>query len=140
MEASYWGLFFACFLAATLLPFASEGILVGYLLAGFHPITCLVAATAGNSLGGLTNYGIGRLGNPAWLKRLGTNEERLLRFQSKVERYGHWMGLLSWVPVIGDPLTVALGYFRTSFLPFLLLMVLGKLIRYWVIIFLLTSN
>lgn len=133
IELGYWGLFLAAFLAATILPFSSEVIFTSMLLAGFQPEYCLIIATVGNSLGGLTNYIIGYQGNLNWLLKLGMSPLKLENFKKSTSRYGHWLGLLSWIPIIGDPLTLALGYFRVAFVPFLLLMILGKFARYFVI-------
>lgn len=102
--------------------------------AGFDPLVCLIVASFGNILGGSTNYWIGRLGNPLWLKRIGIKEERLRGFENALERYGVFSALLSWVPVIGDPLTVALGFFRVKWWSVLILMSLGKVIRYVIIL------
>lgn len=134
-ELGYWGLFLIAFFAATILPLSSEGVLVALLIANYDPFICLIVASFGNILGGLTNYYIGRLGNPKWLLKLGMSTERLNTFEQRVSRHGHWLALLSWVPILGDPLTVALGYFRVRFIPFLCLMTLGKIGRYALIIF-----
>lgn len=133
-EISYTGLFLASFLSATIIPLSSEGILILMLFQGFSPLNCLWLATLGNSLGSLTNLGIGRLGDPLWLKRFGMTEKRLLSFQDKVQRYGFWLGLISWVPIIGDPMTIALGFFRVSFWKVSVLIVFGKLTRYAILI------
>lgn len=131
----YLGLFLACFLSATILPLTSEGVLLLFLAASFDPITCLFVATTGNSLGGLTNYGLGMLGKPNALRKIYKNPERYNQMVSNVDKYGYWLGLISWVPFIGDPLTVALGFFRVRFIPFLLLMILAKFLRYFLLIF-----
>ncbi len=127
------GLFLVAFLSATLIPLASEGVFVGYLVLGYDPLLCFLVATSGNTLGSYLNYGIGRLGNPKWLIKLGVSEKKMDRFESTVKRYGHWSGLLAWIPFIGDPLTVAMGFFRTKPLPTLTLILIGKALRYAVI-------
>jgi membrane protein YqaA with SNARE-associated domain len=134
ISLGYFGLFLAAFLSATILPMSSEGILLLMLTQNFDPWMCLLIATVGNSLGGLTNYGIGMLGDPNWFKRFGVNEGKLLRFEKKIQRYGYWLAFLSWIPFIGDPLTIALGFFRVPFKKVLTLMILGKFIRYFVLI------
>ena len=132
-EASYLGLFVVCFLSATILPLTSEGVLVAFLLSGGEPHLALLVATSGNVLGGSTNYFLGRIGEPKWLRKLGIKEERILRFEDWVKRYGVWSALLSWVPIIGDPLTIALGFFRANWWWVFILMVIGKLFRYLLI-------
>lgn len=136
IEWGYFGLFVGSFLAATVIPFSSELILTALLLHGNNPLFCLVIASAGNSLGGITNYFIGRIGNPKWLLKLGMTEVKLNRFQTATNNYGHWLAFFAWVPIVGDPLSIALGYFRAKLIPFILLMTLGKTMRYAVVIYL----
>mgnify|MGYP001021089750 CR=1 FL=1 len=73
------GLFLATFLSATILPFSSEAIVLFFLAKGVDPTICLSIATLGNSLGGASNYFIGRLGNPLWLKRIGVKENTITK-------------------------------------------------------------
>lgn len=134
IDYGYLGLFLISFLSATILPLSSEGVLLLMPTAGFDPLVSLIVASLGNILGGSTNYWIGRLGNPLWLKRIGIQEKSLLRFENAVKRYGVFSALLSWVPIIGDPLTVALGFFRVKWWSVLILMSLGKVIRYAIIL------
>ena len=141
MDFTSWGfigLFFASFLSATILPFSSEVVLVYFLNQNVNPWICLSIVTAGNSLGGLTNYGLGTLGNLKWLKRIGVSEASILVQERWVVRFGSWIALFSWVPIIGDPLLVALGYYRSPLWLTLILMFLGKFLRYWLIIIIFT--
>lgn len=133
-EISLLGLFLASFLSATVLPLASEGILLLVLAAGYDPLTSLFIATLGNSLGGSTNYLIGWFGNPLWLKRIGFKEEKVIKFEKRIQQYGSWLALLSWLPFIGDPLLLALGFFKAPLFPVMILMIIGKLLRYFVLI------
>jgi membrane protein YqaA with SNARE-associated domain len=134
LEAGYLGLFVVCFLSATILPLTSEGVLIAFLLSGVEPLTALLVATSGNVLGGSTNYFLGRLGEPKWLRKLGVKETRILRFENWVKRYGVWTALLSWVPIVGDPLTIALGFFRANWWWVFLLMLIGKFLRYLLLV------
>ena len=123
-EASLWALFASSFLAATLLPGGSEVALFGVLK--LHPgqlWAALGVATLGNTLGGMSSYLIGRL----------VPERKDLPGLATVQRYGSPALLLSWVPLIGDPLCVAAGWLRLN--PWLatLFIALGKLARYGVI-------
>lgn len=131
----YTGLFFICFLSATVLTFPSEVFLVYMLSKGYDPFYCLLIATIGNSLGGLTNYTIGRLGNPKWLRKLGMDEVKIEKRNMLIQKYGSWMALFSWVPFIGDPLVICLGFFRAPFFQVLILLVFGKLLRYLLVIY-----
>ena len=123
-DASLWALFAASFLAATLLPGGSEAVLFGVLT--FHSEQtwpALGIATLGNTLGGMSSYLIGRI----------IPQKKDLPGLQAVRKYGTPVLLLSWVPIIGDPLCVAAGWLRLS--PWLsaLFMGLGKFARYWVI-------
>lgn len=134
ISLGYIGLFLAGFLSATILPMNSEFILLALLSQDFDPWTCLLIATIGNSMGGLTNYFLGKLGNPLWFKRFGVKEKKLLSFEQRIQKYGYWLAFFSWVPIIGDPMTIALGFFRVSFWKTTFLIVLGKLLRYLVLV------
>lgn len=134
ISLGYIGLFLAGFLSATILPMNSEFVLLALLSQKFDPLTCLIIATFGNSLGGLTNYFLGKLGNPLWFKRLGVKEEKLLSFEQRIQKYGYWLAFFSWVPIIGDPMTIALGFFRVPFWKVTFLIVVGKFLRYLVLV------
>jgi membrane protein YqaA with SNARE-associated domain len=132
-EYGYLGLFLASFLAATILPVASEIFLTSMFLLGYDPLTCVMVATTGNTLGAWLNYGIGYLGKPEWLQKLGAQQAAIDRWQTRIHQYGSWMALLCWVPVIGDVIGIALGFFRAPWLPTFILMGVGKLFRYFVV-------
>ena len=124
------GLFLATFLSATILPFSSEAILLFFLTKGVDPTICLSISTLGNSLGGASNYFIGRLGNPLWLKRIGVKENTIAKNEKWVIKYGSPIAFFSWIPFLGDPLLVVLGYFRSNPTSTFLWMVIGKFLRY----------
>ncbi len=131
--AAHAGLFFSAFLAATILPAQSEAVLAGLLLAGYTPWILLLVATTGNVLGSVVNWLLGRGlagASSRWAPRQGPMLERAQRWY---HRYGRWSLLLSWVPVIGDPLTVVAGMLREPLPVFLLLVTLAKLGRYLVL-------
>jgi len=130
LTMGYLGLFVITFLSATILPFSSELLLIGMLKNDYSVFYCILIATLGNSLGGLTNYFIGKIGNPLWLKKLGVKESKIIKQQSITQKFGAWLALISWVPIIGDPLMIALGFYRVPFIPFLILLVIGKAARY----------
>lgn len=129
-EIGYWGLFISSFLAATIIPVTSEALLILMLSMGYDPLISLTSATIGNTLGGWLNYIIGRMGNPYWLKVFGATLERINKWKNKVNKYGSWMALFSWLPFIGDVLGVALGFFRVRILPTFLFIFIGKFLRY----------
>ena len=127
----YVGLFATALLAATLVPAQSEALLVALLMAD-HPAWLLVlVATAGNVLGSTVNWwlgrGIERFRDRRWFP---VGPAALARAQRWYARVGKWSLLLSWVPVVGDPLTLVAGVMREPLAPFLLLVTLAKLGRY----------
>ena len=130
-EYSYWGLFLASFLAATILPFSSE-VVLGYLLThDFSPYATVLAATAGNVLGSVVNYGLGILGSRVFLNKIfGISTLEIEKGESRFKKYGVFSLLFAWVPIIGDPLTVAAGVLRINFTTFLFLVTIGKFLRY----------
>ena len=132
LELGYPGLFLAAFGAASLLPLQSEALLVGLLLAEAHPVAALLAvATAGNVLGSLLNWWLGRylehFRERRWFPASAAQLERASRWY---RRYGCWSLLFSWLPVVGDPLTLEAGVLRESLWVFLLLVTLAKGLRY----------
>lgn len=126
------GLFLLTFSAATLLPGGSEVGLLAMASASNHSdLTLLLVASAGNILGSVLNYWLGRLAlhyrDRKWFPVSAT---QLARAQGWFHRWGQWSVLLAWVPVIGDPITVAAGVMRMRFGLFLLLASLSKTLRY----------
>ena len=142
LDFGYLGLFVGSFLAATVVPFSADVLLVGMLVAGGSPWIVIALATTGNFIGGLTSYGIGRIGKWEWIERLGVKPETLERHKAKVDRWGAWLALLSWVPFVGDVFAVALGFYRTKFLPSAIFMLIGKAGRFimWYGLWLLTQQ
>ena len=124
-------LFLLSFCASTLLPLGSEWLLVALLLEGFDPTHTVITATLGNSLGAVTSYLIGRWGSN-WLltKLFRLDLPRQQRAESWFNRYGSWALLLSWLPLVGDPLCLVSGSLKTPLLRFMLLVTTGKGLRY----------
>ena len=137
MDLGYWGLFLGSFLAATVVPFSADVLVIGMLVAGGAPWATIAIATIGNFLGGLTSYGVGRIGKWEWIIKFGVKPETLEKQKAKVDKYGSWAALLSWVPFIGDVIAVALGFYRAKFLPSALFMLIGKAGRFvvWYLIY-----
>lgn len=134
-DPACWALFALSLAAATLLPGGSEAALVALLIAGEHPAWALVlVASVGNVLGAVINWGLGRgLRHLVGRRWFPVTAAQLARGQAIFGRYGAWTLLFSWVPVIGDPLTVAAGTLGLRLAPFLLLVTLGKVARYAVL-------
>lgn len=137
IDLGYLGLFLGSFLASTIVPFSADVLLIGMLVAGGSPWVVIGVATAGNFLGGLTSYGIGRIGKWEWIEKLGANPEKIARYKSKIDKYGAWMALLTWAPFVGDIIAIALGFFRVKLLPSALFMLIGRFARFvaWYLIF-----
>lgn len=125
-------LFLAAFAAATLVPAQSEALLVAMLLAGDRaPDLLLTVATAGNVLGSAVNWAIARfLSDHAGRRWFPVSPRALDRAGGWYRRYGWPSLLLSWVPLIGDPITVAAGLMREPAWRFLLVVTLAKGGRY----------
>jgi membrane protein YqaA with SNARE-associated domain len=130
--SSYLGLFIAAFGAATLLPMQSEAVLVGMLFSGRYSVAVLLmVATLGNVLGSVVNWLLGRSVERFRHKRwFPVSEIKLEKAQRFYLRYGRWSLLLSWVPIIGDPLTMIAGVMREPLWSFLLIVTLAKGARY----------
>ncbi len=135
MEA-YAGLFFTAFLSASLLPGGSEILLLGLLSAGYEPMSLWLVATAGNTLGSVLNWALGRyllhFQDRSWFP---FKASTLDKAQRGFARYGVWSLLFAWLPVVGDPLTFVAGVMRVHFSLFVPLCGLGKAARYAVLIF-----
>ncbi|ESZ28705.1 YqaA family protein [Mesorhizobium sp. L2C084A000] len=132
--AAYAGLFLAAFIAATIVPMQSEAVLIGLLLADYSPWLLVGVASVGNVLGSVINWllgrGIERFRDRRWFP---ANQTQLNRAQVWYRRYGKWSLLLSWLPIVGDPLTVVAGVLREPFRVFLLLVTAAKVGRYLVL-------
>lgn len=128
------GLFLAAFLAATLLPMQSEAALVALLLAGYPPVALVIVASAGNVLGSMVNWWLGRellrFRGRRWFP---VSTSALEHAQQRYRRWGRWSLLLSWLPVIGDPLTLVAGVMREPLRVFVPLVELAKSGRYLVL-------
>ena len=127
----FYSLFLLSFLAATQVPLGSEWMLVTMLLSKGDPLLVVAVATAGNYLGALSTYWIGLYGGE-FLKRrvLRMDEQSTQRAERFYDRFGSFSLLLSFLPVVGDPLCLIGGVLRVSFIRFSLLVVSGKLARY----------
>ena len=129
------GLFFAAFLAATLIPAQSEAVLVGLLLSGDHTALVLVAtATLGNILGSVVNWVLGRfLTRYADRRWFPVSPAALAKASGWYRRWGYWSLWGSWLPIVGDPLTLAAGVMREPFWRFALIVTLAKGGRYLIL-------
>ena len=129
---AYAGLFVLALLAATLLPMQSEAGLAALLLTDSYSVSgLLLAAITGNTLGSTINWWLGRSLSRFQQRRwFPVTPAQLQRAQHWYQRYGRWSLLLSWLPIIGDPLTLVAGVLREPLPSFLLLVLLAKSARY----------
>lgn len=129
---AYLVLFFAAFGAATLLPLQSEAVLVTLLLQAQHASFLLIlVASLGNILGSCVNWYLGlkieQFKNKKWFP---ISEVKMLKAEKIYQKYGFWSLLLSWTPVIGDPITLIAGLMKEKFWRFLLMVSIAKTARY----------
>ena len=132
----YWGMLLAAFLAGSFFPFSSEAVMVGLAAAGLEPWPLAVYATIGNVLGGLFNYGVGRLGKPEWIERyLHVKPESLAKAERFMAGRGAWMGFFAFLPILGSAITIVLGLMRANFVISFISISLGKFLRYVLLIY-----
>ena len=128
---AYFSLFCSGLLAATLFPASSELMLLALQRQGYNLWWLFVAATAGNTLGSCINWYLGRkllhFQHKRWFP---ASPEQIQRAQQWSFKFGPYAILLSWLPVVGDPLTVVAGLARMRFMPFLLVVAIAKTLRY----------
>jgi membrane protein YqaA with SNARE-associated domain len=130
--AAHSVLFLVSLLAATILPGSSEATLLTLIaIQPQHTASFTAIATVGNTIGAVINWFLGRwlmhFSDRSWFP---TSTKRLEQATIAFRRYGTWSLLFSWVPIVGDPLTVAAGALRVPFPTFIILTGLGKFARY----------
>ena len=131
VEWGYLGLFIASFLGATIIPFSSELVFSLLIIKGYDFNLSLLVATTGNWLGGLSSYFLGRLGKWSTLEKyFRLKKEKIVKFKTNIDKWGSLLAFFCWLPVIGDPIAVGLGFFRTNYILVAIWMLLGKFIRY----------
>ena len=136
VEYGYIGLFLASFLAATILPFGSEFVFAGLLAMGMNAWGCVIVASVGNWLGGMTNYYLGRLGKIEWIEKyLKVDGAKIEKMQHWLEGKGAVMAFFSFMPVVGDIIALALGYMRSNIYIVNICMFTGKFVRYVLIMY-----
>ena len=133
----YLSLFIISFLAATILPFSSELTLAGLIAtSSYDNLLLLIVASLGNILGSVVNWILGFYSRDLSTKKWFPFKDEQIEKSSKwFNKFGRWSLLFAWVPIIGDPLTLAAGLLRVIFIEFLILVTIGKVSRYLVIFF-----
>ncbi len=134
LQWGYPGLFIATAMSGSIIPFSSELILVTLIYMGLDPYLCILWATLGNTVGGMSCYYMGYCGRLEWIERYAhVNPEKLQNMQKRLERKGAYMAFFSFLPAIGEVIAISLGLMRSNVAITLSSMMLGKLIRYIVL-------
>ena len=106
IDYGYWGMFLSAFLAGSVLPFSSEAVMLGLLAAGVDPVPLLIYGSIGNVMGGMVNYGLGRLGKLEWLKKyFHLKQSSIDRAYKFMGGHGAWMGFFAFLPILGGSWT-----------------------------------
>lgn len=133
---AYLVLFGASFLAATILPFYSEVVLFTMARQGYDTVALLAVATCGNTLGAVVNWLLGiyllHFKNRRWFY---FSDEQITRAQRWYQKYGKWSLLMAWLPIGGDALTLIGGIMKVRLWQFIILVGIGKFLRYWFVLF-----
>lgn len=125
------GLFIGTFLAATILPFSSDALYIAVLATTKDPIGCLAVGTVGNWLGSVVTYWMGWIGRWEWIEKwFKVKRETLEKQKVKIDKYGVWLALLAWIPIIGDVIAIALGFYKTRPWATMFLLLVGKFARF----------
>lgn len=125
-------------MAATMVPFNSTVLYIGILLTGVNPWIVFLVGTLGNWSGGLTTYGVGRIGKWEWIEKwFKVKPETLTAQKEKIDRWGSLLALVTWFPFIGDVFAIALGFYRVPFWKCSLFMLIGRGLRFllWTLLF-----
>ena len=131
IEWGYLGMFLSALIAGTVVPFSSEAVLVACISMGLNPVGCVLAATAGNMIGGMTCYWLGTLGNMKWIEKyFGVDQKKLKRAERFVKGRGAWMAFFAFIPILGSAISIVLGMMRANIWIVILSMTVGKTLRY----------
>ncbi len=134
VQLGYIGLFLCSFLASTVIPLSSDVVLSALIVLKYNPYLCLIIATAGNFLGGMTSYGLGYLGKWEWVEKyMKIDKAKIDKFYIKIKKYGVFAALFAWLPLVGDLIAISLGFFKINPALVSILMLVGRFIRFLVI-------
>ena len=137
---NYITLFFVSFISATLFPMGSEALLLYNLNENYNVYFLVIFATLGNVLGSCINYYMGFKGEEYLEKKSILKKEKINKYKLFYEKYGSYSLLLSWAPIIGDPLTFIAGILKYDFKKFLFFVFIAKFLRYVVIAIVFSIN
>jgi len=134
----YIYLFLTALISATLFPLGSEALLLYDINEGYSLYLLLFFATLGNSLGSLINYYFGLKGEEFCERKKYLKKSSINKYKSFFDRYGGYTLFLSWVPIIGDPITFIAGILKYDIKKFVLIVVCAKFLRYAFLAYLIT--
>ncbi len=135
-QYGYWGMFLAAFLAGSFFPFSSEAVIIALMATGLDPWVLMIYGTAGNVLGSVLNYCLGRMGKMEWIEKyLHVKKEDLDKAHRFMAGRGAWMGFFAFLPVLGSAITIALGLMLSLIFITFLAITLGKIFRYVILIY-----
>ena len=127
------GLFIGTFLAATILPFSSDALYLAILGATGDVFGCLIVGTLGNWLGSVVTYLMGWLGKWEWIEKwFKVKPETLEKQKVRIDKYGVWLALTAWIPILGDIIAIALGFYKVRPFWTIILLLVGKFARFLV--------
>lgn len=136
IDYGYMGMLMAAFLAGSFFPFSSEAVMVGLMAAGLDGGQLCIYATIGNVLGGMFNYGVGRMGKTEWIEKyLHVKKKDLDKAERFMAGRGAWMGFFGFLPLLGSAITIMLGLMRANLLISFISITIGKALRYALLAF-----
>ena len=140
IDWGYAGLFISALLAGSIIPFSSEIVMVALVKVGLSPALCVLSATLGNTLGGMTCYYMGRLGRIDWIEKyFKVKKEKVDKMVKFLQGKGALMAFFAFLPAIGEVISIALGFMRSNIWLTIASMFAGKLIRYILLLYVLES-
>jgi len=136
IQLGYLGMLIAAFLAGSFIPFSSEAVMSTLILTtDMDPWLTVLSATVGNVAGSMFNYWLGTHADPTRLaQRLRVTPRQMERATRLTNRYGAWMGLITFVPILGSAISIALGVMRASWWRVTITTTIGKSVRYVLIV------
>ncbi len=134
----YLTLFISAFISATLFPLGSEALLIYDIKEGYNILLLLLVATIGNTLGSLVNYYLGLKGETYLEEKKYLKKTSIEKYKKFFDKYGAFALLLSWMPIVGDPITFVAGILKYDLKKFVLLVLFAKALRYVFLAFIVT--
>lgn len=131
IDWGYFGLFISALLAGSIIPFSSELVMIALVKVGLSPALCVLFATLGNTVGGMTCYYMGCLGRVDWIEKyFKVKKEKIERMQHFLKGKGALMAFFAFLPFVGEVIALALGFMRSNLILTTASMFVGKMVRY----------